>query len=165
MENGYLFAYGQNYVGALRTFSQLTGSAPLLPRSVFGVWYSDYTPYSSSYIENSVYSGFQDNDVPLNTLSLDTDWKAPNPWDGWEWNPKLFPDPTAVPQVGLLPWDRRDLEHSLEHRRQRPEIARSRARRKDDARVVQLWPGRTVQGMGLELGATGRIQFLAAGYL
>jgi hypothetical protein len=95
IEDGYLFAYGQNYVGALRTFSQLTGSAPLLPRSVFGVWYSDYTPYSSSYIEDSVYSGFEDNDVPLNTLSLDTDWKAPNPWDGWEWNPKLFPDPSA----------------------------------------------------------------------
>ena len=95
IEDGYLFAYGQNYVGALRTFSQLTGSAPLLPRSVFGVWYSDYTPYSSSYIEDSVYPGFEDNDVPLNTLSLDTDWKAPNPWDGWEWSPKLFPDPTA----------------------------------------------------------------------
>jgi alpha-glucosidase (family GH31 glycosyl hydrolase) len=39
--------------------------------------------------------------VPLNTLSLDTDWKAPNDWDGWEWNTSLFPDPSA-----FLKWAR-----------------------------------------------------------
>ena len=33
--------------------------------------------------------------MPLNTLSLDTDWKAPNDWNGWEWNPSLFPSPTS----------------------------------------------------------------------
>lgn len=94
VEDGYLFAYGQNYSGALRTFYQLTGDAPLLPKSTFGVWYSDYTPYSSSDIEDSIYKAFQASDVPLNTLSLDTDWKSPNSWDGWEWNPKLFPNAT-----------------------------------------------------------------------
>ena len=98
MEDGYLFVYGQDYAGALRTFTQLTGSAPLLPRNIFGVWYSDYTPYSSRFIENSVYPAFQRNDVPLNTLSLDTDWKAPNNWDGWEWNTELFPHPSAFLQ-------------------------------------------------------------------
>ncbi|MFZ0667107.1 MAG: TIM-barrel domain-containing protein [Acidimicrobiales bacterium] len=94
VQDGYLFAYGQDYSGALRTFYQLTGDAPLLPRSTFGVWYSDYTPYSSAELENSVYKGFLAADVPLNTLSLDTDWKAPNSWDGWEWNTKLFPNVT-----------------------------------------------------------------------
>jgi hypothetical protein len=93
IEDGYLFAYGHDYTGALRTFAQLTGPAPLLPRNVFGVWYSDYTPYSSTYIENTLYPAFQKDDVPLNTLSLDTDWKAPNNWDGWEWNVSLFPHP------------------------------------------------------------------------
>jgi hypothetical protein len=95
VEDGYLFVYGHDYAGALRTFAQLTGPAPLLPRNVFGVWYSDYTPYSSSEIEDSIYPAFQANQVPLNTLSLDTDWKAPNDWDGWEWNNALFPDPTS----------------------------------------------------------------------
>jgi Glycosyl hydrolases family 31 TIM-barrel domain/Glycosyl hydrolase family 31 C-terminal domain/Domain of unknown function (DUF5110)/NPCBM-associated, NEW3 domain of alpha-galactosidase/IPT/TIG domain len=33
--------------------------------------------------------------VSLDTLSVDTDWKSPNQWDGWEWNPALFPDPSA----------------------------------------------------------------------
>ncbi len=97
-EDGYLFVYGHDYTGALHTFAQLTGSAPLLPRSIFGVWYSDYLPYSSSAIEDSIYPAFEQNQVPLNTLSLDTDWKAPNAWDGWEWNPSLFPDPTSFLQ-------------------------------------------------------------------
>ena len=36
--------------------------------------------------------------MPLNTLSLDTDWKAPNAWDGWEWNSSLFPNPSSFLQ-------------------------------------------------------------------
>lgn len=101
VEDGYLFVYGHDYAGALRTLAELTGPTPLLPRSLFGVWYSDYTPYSSSDIEATVYPQFQAADVPLNTLSLDTDWKAPNDWDGWEWNTSLFPDATA-----FLSWAR-----------------------------------------------------------
>jgi alpha-glucosidase (family GH31 glycosyl hydrolase) len=101
VEDGYLFAYGHDYAGALSTLARLTGSAPLLPRSIFGVWYSDYTPYTSADIEDTIYPAFQKNQVPLNTLSLDTDWKAPNDWDGWEWNTGLFPDPSA-----FLTWAR-----------------------------------------------------------
>jgi hypothetical protein len=98
IEDGYLFAYGQDYTGALHTFAQLTGSTPLLPRNIFGVWYSDYTPYSSDDIQHSLYPAFETDQVPLNTLSLDTDWKAPNNWDGWEWNTSLFPHPSAFLQ-------------------------------------------------------------------
>ncbi|HXW34959.1 MAG TPA: TIM-barrel domain-containing protein, partial [Acidimicrobiales bacterium] len=101
IEDGYLFLYGHDYAGALGTFAKLTGPPPLLPRDVFGVWYSDYTPYSSATIERSIYPAFVENDVPLNTLSLDTDWKAPNDWNGWEWNKSLFPDSTA-----FLSWAR-----------------------------------------------------------
>ena len=64
VEDGYLFAYGHDYAGALHTLAQLTGPAPLLPRDVFGVWYSDYTPYSSSDIENSVYPAFVSQQGP-----------------------------------------------------------------------------------------------------
>jgi hypothetical protein len=95
VEDGYLFAYGDDYSGALRTLTELTGPAPLLPRNVFGVWYSDYTPYSSTTIESALYPEFIANHVPLNTLSLDTDWKAPNDWNGWEWNRSLFPSPSS----------------------------------------------------------------------
>lgn len=101
VEDGYLFVYGHDYAGALHTLAELTGPSPLLPRSIFGVWYSEYTSYSSSEIETSVYPEFEANDVPLNTLSLDTTWKAPNGWNGWEWNTSYFPDATA-----FLSWAR-----------------------------------------------------------
>ena len=101
VEDGYLFVYGHDYAGALHALAQLPGPAPLLPRDVCGVWYSDYTPYSATTIEHSVYTQFVDNHVPLNTLSLDTDWKAPNDWNGWEWNRSLFPSPSS-----FLSWAR-----------------------------------------------------------
>ncbi|MGB7051266.1 MAG: TIM-barrel domain-containing protein [Acidimicrobiales bacterium] len=106
VQDGYLFAYGHDYIGALHELEELTGPAPLLPRAVFGVWYSDYTPYSSAAIENSVYPAFAAHQVPLNTLSLDTDWKAPNDWNGWEWNASLFPSPRS-----FLSWAH---EHGIE---------------------------------------------------
>ena len=95
LEDGYLFVYGNDFTGALHTLGLLTGSAPLLPRNVFGVWYSDYTPYSSSTIERSLYPAFESHSVPLDDLSLDTDWKAPNDWNGWEWSSSLFPDASS----------------------------------------------------------------------
>ena len=94
-EDGYLFVYGHDYAGALHTLARLTGASPLLPRNVFGVWYSDYTPYSARDIEDTVYGAFAREGVPLDTLSLDTDWKAPSDWDGWEWASSLFPNPSA----------------------------------------------------------------------
>ena len=143
--------------GALHTLAQLTGPAPLLPRNVFGVWYSDYTPYSSNTIENTVYPEFVANHVPLNTLSLDTDWKAPNDWNGWEWNRSLFPSPSSFVALGELPWHRRDAEHPLEHRGQRPQAAAGRTHRGERPRLVQLHQ-RELQGVGLELHPPGRVQ-------
>ncbi len=95
LEDGYLFVYGDHYGQALRDLDRLTGPSPLLPESTFGVWYSDYNPYTTADYENTLIPAFRANQVPLDTLSVDTDWKYPNQWDGWEWNPALFPDPQA----------------------------------------------------------------------
>ncbi|HEX4831652.1 MAG TPA: TIM-barrel domain-containing protein [Trebonia sp.] len=94
-QDGYLFGYGQNYAGALADLAKLTGPAPLLPESAFGNWFSQYYPYSLADYEGSVLPAFAANGVSLDDLSADTDWKSPSTWDGWEWNPSLFPDPTA----------------------------------------------------------------------
>ncbi|MGD0558449.1 MAG: TIM-barrel domain-containing protein [Streptosporangiaceae bacterium] len=95
LEDGYLFGYGQDYTGALRSLAALTGNAPLPPEYVFGNWFSRYYPYTADDYENQLLPEFEANDVSLDTLSVDTDWKSPNEWDGWEWNPALFPDPQA----------------------------------------------------------------------
>jgi Glycosyl hydrolases family 31/Domain of unknown function (DUF5110)/IPT/TIG domain/NPCBM-associated, NEW3 domain of alpha-galactosidase/Carbohydrate binding module (family 6) len=95
LQDGYLFVYGDNYQQALENLNQLTGPSPLLDESNFGVWYSDYYPYSTSDYENTLIPQFRANNVPLDDLSVDTDWKSPNDWDGWEWNSSLFPDPDS----------------------------------------------------------------------
>ena len=101
LQDGYLFGYGENYAEALHDLAALTGQAPLLPEYAFGNWFSRYYPYTTSQYENQLLPEFQANGVSLDTLSVDTDWKSPNQWDGWEWNPALFPDPTA-----FLSWAR-----------------------------------------------------------
>ncbi|MEA2211040.1 MAG: hypothetical protein QOF83_988 [Solirubrobacteraceae bacterium] len=95
VQDGYLFAYGHHYNEATRDLERLTGPSPLLPKSTFGVWYSDYHAYSTSDYENALIPAFRANRVPLDTLSVDTNWKSPNDWNGWEWNTSLFPDPQA----------------------------------------------------------------------
>jgi Glycosyl hydrolases family 31/Domain of unknown function (DUF5110) len=97
-QDGYLFAYGPDYVGALRDFRTLAGPPPLLPRKAFGVWFSRYFFYSAADYQRLV-ATFRDHDVPLDVLIIDTDFKAPNPWNGWQWTQPFFPDPE-----GFLRW-------------------------------------------------------------
>jgi hypothetical protein len=95
VQDGYLFGYGENYATALEDLAKLTGPAPLLPEYAFGNWFSRYYPYTTSEYENQLLPEFKANGVSLDALSVDTDWKSPSQWDGWEWNPALFPDPSA----------------------------------------------------------------------
>ncbi len=117
-QDWYLFGYGHDYQRALRDLHALTGPAPLLPRSAFGVWFSRYYPYSAQDY-HTLLDQFRSNRVPLDTVSVDTDFKResggpccesaaaavagapgkPYSWDGWEWDNTLFPDPR-----GFLDW-------------------------------------------------------------
>jgi hypothetical protein len=117
-QDGYLFGYGHDYARGLADLRTLTGPAPLLPRKAFGVWFSRYWPYSAADYPGLL-EQFRENGVPLDTLSVDTDWKResnpafapiastaaggsasqPYAWNGWEWNTSEFPDP-----AGFLAW-------------------------------------------------------------
>jgi len=107
----YLFGYGDDYARGLSDLRVLTGPAPLLPRSAFGVWFSGYYPYSESDY-HALLAQFRAHAVPLDTLSIDTDFKRvndpvggaiaatiagapgrPYSWNGWEWDTGLFGDP------------------------------------------------------------------------
>ncbi|MBY8882836.1 ricin-type beta-trefoil lectin domain protein [Actinacidiphila acidipaludis] len=100
-EDGYFFGYGQDYKQALADLNALTGPTALLPESAYGVWYSRYYPYSTSDYENTLLPAFRDNFTPVDWLVVDTDWKSPSTWNGWNWNSSLFPDPQA-----FLNWTR-----------------------------------------------------------
>ena len=132
--------------------------------SVFGVWYSDYTPYSSATVEHTLYPEFVAQGVPLDTLSLDTDWKAPSSWNGWEWNSTLFPDPAS-----FLSWAKAhgidvtlNIHSSIDDNDPRLPTAQRIA---GHTLASSSCYRRPVQGVGLELGAPGRVQLRPAAEL
>jgi hypothetical protein len=94
-QDGYFFGYGLDYQQALRDLRAITGPADMLPKWASGVWFSEYNAFTTSQYENELVPAFRSNDVPLDNLVVDTDWKSPQQWDGWNWNPNLFPDPQA----------------------------------------------------------------------
>jgi hypothetical protein len=98
-QDGYFFGYGQNYKQGLSDLNALTGSTDLLPESAYGVWYSRYYPYSTSDYENTLLPAFRTSNTPVDWLVVDTDWKSPTQWNGWNWNSALFPDPQ-----GFMDW-------------------------------------------------------------
>jgi alpha-glucosidase (family GH31 glycosyl hydrolase) len=102
-QDGYFFGYGKDYKTALHDFARLTGPPPLLPRWAFGVWFSRFYPYSASDYRQTVVPRFRDERVPLDALIIDTDFKTPNRWNGWNWKEKLFPRPEA-----FLDWTERE---------------------------------------------------------
>ena len=71
----YLFGYGTDYARGLRDLRALTGAAPLLPRKAFGVWFSRWWPYGEEDWR-AIVERFRAERVPLDTLSVDTDFKA-----------------------------------------------------------------------------------------
>ena len=113
-QDGYFFGYGTDYRQALADLRHLAGPAPLLPRNALGNWFSRYYAYSAEEWQGVV-DDFRGRDVPLDVLSLDTDWKRPaennvcpsvnaisgarpdDPcsWNGWDWNYDIFPDPSG----------------------------------------------------------------------
>lgn len=110
----YIFAYGHTYREALQDFFRLTGMPPLLPKYVFGNWWSRYHAYSQQeYLD--LMKRFQEEHIPLTVATIDMDWhwtdvtkrfgKAARPkglphsptdlmpgWTGYSWNTELFPD-------------------------------------------------------------------------
>ncbi len=113
----YIFAFGKDYLGALRALYALTGSVPLVPRFALGNWWSRYHDYTDEeYLR--VLSKFEERGVPLSVATVDMDWHYSEQvdeqkqitatgknkpeyvgrpavnlgWTGYTWNEALFPD-------------------------------------------------------------------------
>lgn len=99
--DGYLFAYGSDYKGAMRSFYDISGHQPSVPRWCLGNWWGRYHAYSHvEYI--GLMDRFREKDVPLSVAVIDMDWhwvNEPNVphsgWTGYSWNTDLFPHPKA----------------------------------------------------------------------
>ncbi|MEU8161042.1 TIM-barrel domain-containing protein [Micromonospora sp. SD19] len=93
-QDGYVFAYGQDFTRGLKDLSTLTGPTKLLPRWAYGVWYSEYYDRTATEFQDLVNRAKAEG-VPLDVLVLDTDVKAPDKWNGWSIDPTRIPDPKA----------------------------------------------------------------------
>jgi len=93
-QDGYFFGYDHDYKKAMQNFVNLTGKTPLLPRYAFGNWFSRYCQYTADEYKDIV-DKFRSNQIPLDVLVVDTDFKSFNSWNGWNWSDKLFPDPQS----------------------------------------------------------------------
>jgi len=94
-QDGYFFGYDSDYQLGLSDFYKITGNPLLLPKWAFGVWYSKYEAYPGTYYQNTLLPKFRSDKVPIDVLVIDTDWKAPVAWDGWNWSTSLFPNPQS----------------------------------------------------------------------
>ncbi len=113
----YLFVYGDDYKGALRSYAKVSGKA-LLPRKyIFGSWYSRWHPYTAEDFKNIIRE-YKEHDFPLDILVIDMDWhhqdwQTPEGdphrttygfghaggnmgWTGYSWNTNLIPDPAEL---------------------------------------------------------------------
>ncbi len=113
----YIFAFGEDYRGAVRALYALTGNPPLVPRFALGNWWSRYHVYTDKeYLR--VLAAFTERKIPITVATVDMDWhyseqvdeekqitvqgKAGKEyvgdcavnfgWTGYSWNTKLFPD-------------------------------------------------------------------------
>ena len=66
----YFMGHGHDYKAALREFTALSGSVPLLPRWAFGSWFSRWRAYGS-YEEKELVRQFAQHDVPLDNVVSD----------------------------------------------------------------------------------------------
>ncbi|UOE46527.1 DUF5110 domain-containing protein [Mucilaginibacter sp. SMC90] len=87
----YFLGYGDDYKSALFDFSKIAGHVPMLPRYVFGYWWSRYWSYSDNELRELV-QNLKRFDVPTDVLVIDMDWHTKG-WTGYTWNKNLFPDP------------------------------------------------------------------------
>lgn len=98
----YFFAYGLDYLSALKDFYKLTGNTPLLPRFALGNWWSRYYRYTQESYK-ALIDRFEKEDIPFNVAILDMDWhltdidaKYGTGWTGYTWNKELFPNPEKL---------------------------------------------------------------------
>lgn len=103
----YLFGHGRAYSQALFEFTSLSGSIPLPPRYIFGVFFSRYWAYAE-YEERQIVSEYIQHDIPLDILVVDMDWHKTFyklldngtrdqagqaiGWSGYTFNEHLFPN-------------------------------------------------------------------------
>lgn len=88
--DGYFFAYGRDYKGALGDFVKVLGPVPMVPRWAFGFWYSRWYAYKDRELVELA-RRYRKEGIPIDVMIIDTDWR--DGWGGYDWSRKYFPKP------------------------------------------------------------------------
>ena len=99
--DGYLFSYGHDFRGAMKSFYAISGHQPVVPRWCLGNWWSRYHAYTATeYL--ALMDKFKAKEIPLSVAVIDMDWHVVkgdgvphSGWTGYTWNKALFPNPEA----------------------------------------------------------------------
>lgn len=108
LQDLYLFVYGTDYKGALKSLQQISGSVPMTRKYVHGSWYCRWWNYTANDYRGIV-QDYKDHDFPMDMLAFDMGWHTQRNatagtghaasnrgWTGYSWNRELIPDPAAL---------------------------------------------------------------------
>ena len=93
----YLIA-GQSMDGVIAGYRQLTGAAPMFPKSAFGLWMSKERYQTQDQLINVV-RRFRSEGIPLDNIVQDWQYwggDQDGTWSGMIWNKERYPDPAGM---------------------------------------------------------------------
>jgi alpha-D-xyloside xylohydrolase len=93
----YFVINGPDPKAVLSRLTALTGRPALPPAWSFGLWLT--TSFTTSYDEKTATSfieGMKSRDLPLSVFHFDCFWMREFDWCNFEWDSRVFPDPSAM---------------------------------------------------------------------
>ncbi|MET0716293.1 MAG: alpha-xylosidase [Mycetocola sp.] len=93
----YFIIHGADQLAILDRYTELTGRPAVVPAWSYGLWLS--TSFTTDYDEETVSSfvdGMAERDLPLSVFHFDCFWMREFNWCDFEWDPRVFPDPTGM---------------------------------------------------------------------
>jgi alpha-glucosidase (family GH31 glycosyl hydrolase) len=93
----FVFIYGNDYRLALKDFTNLNGSIPMLPKWSLGNWFSRYQPLKDVDYK-SIVTRFREEKIPIDVIVPDMNWHKDG-WYGTRFDEENFPD-----MKGFLKW-------------------------------------------------------------
>lgn len=93
----YFVIAGPTPKRVLERYTGLTGRPPVVPAWSYGLWLS--TSFTTDYDEATVTSFIDEmaaRDLPVSVFHFDCFWMREFNWCDFEWDPRVFPDPTGM---------------------------------------------------------------------
>jgi alpha-D-xyloside xylohydrolase len=90
----YYFVYGPDLDTVVAGYRHLTGTAPMMPQWVFGLWQSRQR-YKTAQESLDVVKGFRSRGIPFDNIVQDWFYWKQDAWGSHQFDPARFPDPSG----------------------------------------------------------------------